>query len=635
VATGPTVNKNQYNAELDSQRALLAAIRSATSDIEAAYAAGDINMAGRDAALADITSIGATAQNPSAAIGYVQAIALAAQRETIESSNRRILTDMIEHDAEVIEEEYARIYDQLTLNRQLALEEISKLADIAKERALTEEERIRLIENAIPMPTDGLTEQDMLFNRNTVAAALEVKDANGVSGGDALEAELSKNPNSFKLAVAESSLRDQKLEHIANDNTVSQAKRDAARKARQFNLQINPDSKDLEADVQCSYLGFCRNASAYKAEIIAVIGDKFSPALAERIQDKDVQSVLDRAADIYQDSARHKRTKEALGAGLVNDDTAALSFAAVVVARVSMDTLVARSQELANGKDNSVLLDKNAPMKDRAAELIAHIIETNPQLKGVDAAKLNSMAMQTLAAYDANPDAMNTVSARRQQADRIAQKVVDDDVAKASANLRKAEQAGKSNSSWLGDTYDRNILGMSFVEREFRDVKSIMHQAAKNGGLDKSILKMNENDMINYLSDTGFIERWDENNRIHILTQDGEKFTEWNDRSRDRIDTDHDGQIDGLEALDALRIADFVKNNPNAHRKIEAAVQGLGSVTPGKGISEHDINRDGTIDAYEVIRVMHNNGLSLDEVDSTAELKQILPNMLSAADLGR
>ncbi len=203
--------------------------------------------------------------------------------------------------------------------------------------------------------------------------------------------------------------------------------------------------------------------------------------------------------------------------------------------------------------------------------------------------------------------------------------------------------SGKIDAKWdpvnikNGRFAERHEEGASFLELEFRDVVGIINKhdsslAKKMGGADG---KIDSKEAIQLLENAGIISQWTEtaDNRQNSglgyslaaaaklgVDNAWSRFGKWNDQNLKRIDLNGDGQIGGNEAWEALRLAQYIKENPAVMKEISVQLK-KGGITPG----QNDINKDGKVDVFEAARALMNHNIaSPAQIDSAQEFKAAL-----------
>lgn len=213
-------------------------------------------------------------------------------------------------------------------------------------------------------------------------------------------------------------------------------------------------------------------------------------------------------------------------------------------------------------------------------------------------------------------------------------------------SAEQIQASGDDKQSAQARNDRRHEEGVSFLELEYEDVIDMINEydpklVKRLGGADG---RLDAAEAIRILEEIGVISEWEGENRQDsgtgrylaaagkLVDNDWTRFGNWNNENLARLNIERSGddkeQLGGQEAWDALRLADYVKQNSDVMTAIDDQQH---AVTYQQ---KHDINQDGKLDEMEIARVLMNAGVSdIESVDSAAELQQVLQDTRSAKEI--
>lgn len=275
--------------------------------------------------------------------------------------------------------------------------------------------------------------------------------------------------------------------------------------------------------------------------------------------------------------------------------------------------------------------------EERVEAITALLKQQNPALEKVPDDQLRIIVNNTLARVDTVKEAGAALTLLTQsQRDTIAATAALDSVLQVREEIQEASEAIRDAGQNSSRRKERYRDGKSFIELEFEDVAGVINQndprlARRLGGADH---KFEAEEILNILEEAGVIDKWSQTENHRISTMQavagklgfgvGADFRDWNEESIKRLDVNGDGQLSGQEAWDALRLVDYMKQNPEV---VAAVTEHFKDPNFRPIHAGFDINKDGKLDEVEVARVLMDKGISNpQDVDTSLELSQLLSN---------
>lgn len=480
------------------------------------------------------------------------------------------------------------------------------------------EARIARAYDLLTLPGPLSEQQSVSLVQALSASPMNEEDARIIVNSDGyreIEERLRAIPDATREAAREAAAEDERLAAIEHSPTASANEVADAAERRVLRLQRGEDTAAGQARV-------LRSASAYYVSIYGQIRDADTRsrisglAAGDNIHDDGRAAIL-RAIEIYRGGPENSRRLAALavlngetGTEQARTDAAAIRYASLLTARVALDTLADRAEEIARGQG----------LEARTRALTTILRAEHPELGDLPDASIRDIVRNSINAFDQNRargNAVNSAALSNQVAEYTIRQAIQREA--NSMRIMSADSVQRDE----GDERDaRYIDGYSFIELELQDVAGILNRndgrlARSFGGADG---RMDSVEMLNALERAGIVTAWQGENRANWVSGRMDQFNRWNDTNMNRLDVNHDNQLSAQEIRDALRLADFIQQNPALIAQLRATLPTAGSIS-----SNYDTNQNGSIDSVEAARVLMNRGITDPQsINTGAELRAAL-----------
>ena len=638
VSLEPTISSPQSD--------LVAVMREASAAVAAALSAGNITQAEHDAAMASISNIGSGSVDVSAAIQSIMQLAQAATKPTAGGRSKDLMYEMLDAGRD----EYRAAYNQILLD----IETNRYLGSIAEaesvERAFSamlakdiEQPEVRQAITSLAM--NSLRRQgvdvDTVTPEMIAAEVREVEVAyvafetvrDRLVGDDAPfagDAELQESLNDIRMFLLTTE-EGREIIRMAYEREIPSDP--AEREALRSLIISRSDSLLSERDE--------RSAAAAASMDARDIGDGVDDSEAEQIEQQIESMSAVESRDVY---------AEIIADGC--EDEVMSNITALATNAKDWDAFTQQEQEqmLAFTRENiNAVQGIYVAASERRVEQLQNVspenrdsLETGIRLVSAngtgDDEKL--AVAELIVGRDQPVLALIERAAGsevREESTRIAAQQVLSSMTDGSflerlnidvyemADLRRASEllayeGDPFGSNSVTEALGRRFLGETFLDQEFDDLRSIINSsdaelASKFGGSDN---QLSRDEMWDMLIDSGIISerptRADDehHDRMRDVLDFNRQTRVYTKEDGEQITVNGAGQIDGQELYEALKIAQYLLENPEFKAAIEEQVGNGYELRDelGDGAIYYDTNLDGELNVYEAARALLDRGVT-------------------------